>query len=281
MFSFFVANLLIPGEPDTVDIQTPSGVWQFGKFADYQKSVAAIKQGQCATTYFIENPIPLVPNAASEAAFNELTPILLAASFATGLAVTIRQSTQGSSVMFTGPLNSWPRDRAIDMASPVVNSADEFRELVEKFVTGFSTLGRSEKALLLVHHWLDSMACWSLEDLYLSATTLLQIIVATEEDRQGVSRLYYYDGVDAAAQRMGIQTLSPDFKNMRNELVHSGQLVGTRFAGPDKDACAKIAVDVLNWFDEYLHKALALGPVRKTRFTYRDLSALNAYSIPE
>ena len=110
---------------------------------------------------------------------------------------------------------------------------------------------------------------------------MLQIIVATEEDRQGVSRLYYYDGVDAAAQRMGIQTLSPDFKNMRNELVHSGQLVGTRFAGPDKDACAKIAVDVLNWFDEYLHKALALGPVRKTRFTYRDLSALNAYSIPE
>jgi hypothetical protein len=46
-----------------------------------------------------------------------------------------------------------------------------------------------------------------MEDLYLSATTLLQVIAATEGHRQG-DDLTYYAGVTAAAQRMGLQSLS-------------------------------------------------------------------------
>ncbi|WP_271611451.1 hypothetical protein [Bradyrhizobium sp. CCBAU 21360] len=104
------------------------------------------------------------------------------------------------------------------------------------------------------------------------------MIVATEADRQGRD-LHFYAGLEDAAQRIGIRVLSPDFKNMRNELIHDGRLIGTRFRGPDKLACAEVAADVLNWLDEYVHKALNLGGVRKGRFTKMDLFNLNAYSI--
>ena len=60
---------------------------------------------------------------------------------------------------------------------------------------------------------------------------------------------------------------------------HDGQLIGHRFAGPDKAACAHVVVDVLNWLDEYIHAALALGARRKIRFTDADLVNHNAYSI--
>ncbi len=185
----------------------------------------------------------------------------------------------GSEVSILQRTEHWPRDRAIDMASPVITSSDEFRELVERFVAAWFTTGRSEKALLVVHHWLDALACWSMEDLYLSATTLQQIIVATEATLQCKQELPFYSGLEAAANRKGIRVLSPDFKNMRNELIHDGQLIGRRFAGPDKPACAAVVADVLNWLDEYIHAALGLGRVRRTRFTPGDLANLNAYSI--
>jgi hypothetical protein len=49
-----------------------------------------------------------------------------------------------------------------------------------------------------------------MEDLYLSATTLLQVIVATEAARQGKRELKFYAGVDAAATSMGVRKLSAD-----------------------------------------------------------------------
>jgi SAM-dependent methyltransferase len=73
------------------------------------------------------------------------------------------------------------------LGSPSTRTADEFRNLLEAFLRAWPTNGQTEKALLLIHHWLDALACWSLEDLYLSTTTLLQVISATEADRQGKS----------------------------------------------------------------------------------------------
>lgn len=279
MMSFFVVNLLIPADPEGVELSVPSGRWTFERFAEYEKSKAAIKEGKCAHTYYIENSIGLVPAASADQAFEELTPILLGASYATGLSVTIVQSTMASQVSILQRSEHWPRDRAIDMASPVINSPEEFTEIVERFVAAWPNAGRSEKALLLVHHWLDALACWSMEDLYLSATTLQQIIVATEATRQGKQDLPFYAGLEAAAKRMGVRVLSPAFKDMRNELIHDGQLVGRRFTGPDKQACATVVADVLNWLDEYIHAAMGLGSIRKTRFTVADLMNLNAYSI--
>ncbi len=261
-------------------MNTPEGLWELSQNTYYAKSKAALANGQCAYTYFLEHSADLSSGAAAFGAVEEeLTPIFLAASYATGLSVSSDRSMLHSDMMILQPTQHWPRIRSVDLPSPVVSSPEEFTDLVEAFVQSWSTAGKTEKARLLVHHWLDALSCWSMEDLYLSATTLLQVIVATEARLQGKRELKFYDGVSLAATRKGIRNLSTDFKNMRNELIHDGQLIGRRFTGPDTIHCAAVIVDLLNWFDEYVHAALTLGKPRAVRFKPHDLNNLNAYSI--
>ncbi len=280
MLSFYVINLLIPGDPEKLDLNLPSGTWTLERHPDYVKFKQAIANGQCAETYFLEHQGTMASGAHTvDQAFDEVTPVLLAASYLTGQSVTIKRSTPQSEISIVQPSEHWPRERSMDTMSAVVRSDSEFRDQVERFVLSWSQAGQFEKARLLVHHWLDGLACWSMEDLYLSATTLLQVIVATEAARQGKKDMPYYQGVMDAASNMHIRTLSDDFKNMRNELIHDGQLVGKRFSGPDKAACSVVVADVLNWFDEYLHAALVLGSPKRTRFSKTDFIGLNAYSL--
>lgn len=288
MISLFVTNLLIPGDPVTMTLSTLAGPWnlrQLPTFAAHKDAIVGANRPRpqalpIAETYYLENDIdPSLGLARVETAFAETTPLFIAATFATGMSVTSDRSTGASVPLIAQASERWPRARALDAASNVVNSATDFTRLVEAFVSAWPTAGQTEKALLLVHHWLDALSCWSMEDLYLSATTLLQVIVATEATAQGKSNLVFFDGLRDAALRKHIRPLGRDFKDMRNELVHDGRLIGTRFSGPDKQACATVVADVLNWFDEYVHAALSLGPICKTRFRAADFMALNAYSI--
>jgi len=282
--NFWVINLLMPGDPMAVSITTPGGNWQFKQIPQFAQNSAAIRGASrprpqmppIAETYFLADTVGAADIRRIE---TEVTPILLAATYATGMSVTSERSTRNGGPGLVQPSNHWPRARGLDAQSLVVNTLDEFVHLVEAFVREWATAGQTEKALLLVHHWLDSLSCWSMEDLYLSATTLLQIIVATEATKQGKNQLKLFPGIKDAATRVGIAPLSRDFKDMRNELVHDGRLIGSRFVGPDRAACAQVVSDVLNWFDAYLHAALALGPVAKTRFRASDFMGLNAYSI--
>ncbi|MNR01552.1 hypothetical protein D3C85_1173600 [compost metagenome] len=134
-----------------------------------------------------------------------------------------------------------------------------------------------------------------MEDLYLSATTLLQVIAATEEKKMFAERMragkgmrhvgwgrpeetkvYFYAALKKASNRMIIRKPSFEAKEMRDSLVHEGSLRGEwmkkverkRLAGigenaddggdrlTDQDICAGIVADVMNWFDEYVHAAL-------------------------
>jgi hypothetical protein len=280
LLSFHVVNLLIPGDPEKIDLILPSGTWRLEQHPSFAEFKKGISEGKCAETYYLEYPVTLDAGmAVADKTFDEVTPILLAASYLTGLSVTVERSTMASEICILKPTEHWPRARSVDLPSPIITSGAEFGKLVELFVQTWPQAGRTEKVRLLVHHWLDALSCWSMEDLYLSLSTLLQVIVATEAAQQGKKKLDFYPGVEDAANRMGIRTLSDDFKKMRNELIHDGQLIGTRFPGPDKEACAEVVADVLNWFDEYMHIALGLGAPRKTRFCKADLVSLNAYSI--
>ena len=204
MLSFYVTNLLIPGDPDELTITTPAGPWILAKTPNFVTTKAAIAGATSARpqhlpvgeTYLLENQIGMDLGAAAvDQAFDEITPILLAASYATGMSVTIDRSTIGSSISILQPSDHWPRARALGSGSYAIGKPDEFSRLIEAFVQAWPTTGQAEKARLLVHHWLDALACWSMEDLYLSATTLLQIIVATEAQKQGKASLSYYNGL--------------------------------------------------------------------------------------
>lgn len=337
--SFFVTNLLIPGDPPKLTITTPSGGWKLEQVADYlrAKQVITAARGAQASELPIENTYILdhasfgqLRPAVDENAFEELTSILLAASYATGMSVTIRNGTLAGPALLGSPPPTWPRPRAMVGPSWVVNTAGEFQALVNAFVASWPGAGREEKALLLVHHWLDALACWSMEDLYLSATTLLQVIAATEETKLRTEReragnkeqraggkrtgskkhhargkatnetkLYFYAALKEASRRMQIRRPSFDAKEMRDSLVHEGSLRGvwmdvvdrTRKEGigenaddggdrlTDQAICARIVADVMNWFDAYVHAALRLGKVEKTRFGAHDFARLNAYSL--
>ena len=286
MLSLYVCNLIIPGDPDEVTLSTPAGPWKFIKVPDFVATKSRVtstsvrpEELPIGETYFLENTVGMSNGtaAAVDRAIEELTPILLAASYATGLSVTVQRATMGSEISIVQATHYWPRARSMGPGSPVITSTAEFVHIVTTFVHVWPAVGQTEKARLLFHTWLDALACWSMEDLYLSATTLLQVIAATEAAKQGKD-LNFYPGVTAAAQRMNIPVLSQDFKNMRNELVHDGQLIGSRFAGP-RAACEQVVADVMNWIDQYIHTALSLGPVAKTRFQPHHFAGLNAYSI--
>lgn len=210
MLSFYMVNLLIPGDPAKIDITLPSGIWTLEQLPQFAIHKDAISKGQCAETYFLENQVThCAGSALMDQAFDEITPILLAASYLTGLSVTIRRSTIGSEVAIMQTSEHWPRARAVDRSSPVITSASDFGQLVELFVKAWPQVGQIEKARLLVHHWLDALSCWSMEDLYLSSTTLLQVIVATEAARQGKSELKYYSGVKDAESPRILRRLQP------------------------------------------------------------------------
>lgn len=284
MIGFRVVNLLIPGDPSSLTIAGRHGDWVFTAVADYDAAKDAIqKQQQCAVTYTAEHPASHAAGAAVlDESLEEMLQLCLGATYATGQAVTMKGTTAYSSVQFLHVGEHYPRERSWAGIEPVVNDGHEFTALLEAFLRGYRTVGHSEKVLLLVHHWLDSLSCWSLEDLYLSATTVLQTIAATEMRKLPIPKKKnpsFFKYVSAAAARYGLPVLSHDFKTMRNDLIHDGTLSGTSFSGKTAEDCRLVAAEVLNWIDLYLHAALALGPVRRVRFGPHTLDGLNAYSL--
>lgn len=280
MIGFWVINLIIPGDPKEAKITSPSGQWFFERSSDYFEYKEAINNNQCAHTYSIDIGTSRTDGAAAfDSALAEMTPILLGASFLSGLAVTSKLSLPHSEVIIIQESSHWPRERSMGSGNACVNNSDEFFATLEKFLDAWPTAGQSEKALILIHHWLDALGCWSFEDFFLSATTLLQIISATEERLTGTSGLSYFNAVQSASRRAGIDPLNRDFKDMRNNLIHEGQLLGGRFAGTNIDDCASVAADLMNWFDKYIHSVLKLGPLKRERYSKSDFLSLNSYSI--
>lgn len=279
MIGFWVVNLLIPGDPDKLNIRGVSGNWTLSKFAKYSESKSAIANGQCAQTYAIENFISMDDGAAAcNEKIEEMTPFLLGASYLSGLSVTAKSSLPHSDVMI-GPSAHWPRERAMGIGNHCVKTHDEFIEVIEKFVESWPSVAAKEKVLILTHHFLDALGCWSFEYFYLSATTLLQIIAATEQRIKKNRNMKYLPSVQSASKRVGITELNRDFKDMRNNLIHEGRLLGGQFKGTDIESCSIVAADLMNWFDEYLHAVMRLGPVRRKRYSKQDFMSLNAYSI--
>lgn len=61
MIGFLVVNLLIPGDPDELNITTMLGSWIISKLAESKNAIA---NGQCAHTYAIKNDISMEDGAA-------------------------------------------------------------------------------------------------------------------------------------------------------------------------------------------------------------------------
>jgi hypothetical protein len=269
---FRLCNLIIPGEPQRLTLTTPSGIWELQQEPHYATSKQAIQRGQCAETYVISTDVTIGPagRAASlDSAFEELVPICLGASYLSGGTVAVNQSVPMSACMIMQVGPHFPRPRAIVGVNAVVTNEVEFTERVEAFVRNHPTSGVAEKDRLLVHHWLDAVACWSMEDLCLSTATLLEIIAATAErvaKSAGQNLKHFNPRIQYAATRFSLPVVSTDFRNMRNDLVHEGTLSATNFPNKNEADCSKAVAEALDWIDKYMHAALGLGPVAVNRF---------------
>ena len=123
MIGFWIVNLLIPNDPDKLILRTLTGEWELHKFQKYAESKSAIAKGQCALTYSIENLVSMENGAAlCDASLEEMTPILLGASYLSGLSVTANRSLPFSEAQIFQPSDYWPRERAIGEGNPCVKT---------------------------------------------------------------------------------------------------------------------------------------------------------------
>ncbi|WP_406870278.1 hypothetical protein ABEB22_10850 [Thioclava sp. 'Guangxiensis'] len=280
----WLTNLIIPGDPDQLTINTPAGSWELRKASGFNDGRAAIvNNGKTTETYSIEltgcytSSRAVAVNAASE----ELIPICLAASYLTALSVTPTKSLFSSEVKFITVGHYFPRPRSMGPGFPVTNDTAEFADLVEAFVRAYTIQGAVEKIRLIAHHFLDGLAFWSLEDLVLSTTTILEVIAATANSlaRPNIPTNNFNLRVDFAASRFNLPTLPSDFRNMRNDLIHQGTLSGTKFPNKDLTACIAAVTEALNWIDGYIFSAMQLGPIPSKRFAQKDFRGVNCFSL--
>ncbi|RRV39249.1 hypothetical protein EGJ09_25590 [Pseudomonas sp. p106] len=280
-----MCNLIIPGEPQELSLTTPSGSWVLEKEPEYATSKQKIEEGQIAETYSLSIDVTIGSagrSATLDAAFDELVPICLAASYLTTASVAVTRSLPHSECMIMEVGPHFPRPRAMRGIDAVTITSAEFQQRVEAFVGNHSSTGLVEKDRLLVHHWLDAQACWSMEDLCLSTATLLEIIAATarsEAKAAGQDLKTFNQRIQYASTRFSLPNLSDDFRNMRNDLVHEGRLSATKFPNKVELDCSTAAAEALEWIDQYMHAALGLGPVVKNRFPANTYRGLNAFSL--
>jgi hypothetical protein len=281
---FWLTNLIIPGDPDSVTLTTPAGSWELRKNARFNEFKPVIcDKGQCAPTYSAEGTTSYTGSrsAALDNMFDELLPLCLGASYLTALSVAPERALPMSEINFVQVGDHFPRPRSMGAGFPMPTSAAAFSQLLERFVASYGGLGAAEKARLLCHHWLDALAYWSLEDLVLSTGTVLEVIAATAEAvaPPGADTGTFNKNLAFAAQRFGLPTPPPDFRKMRNDLVHEGVLSGSKFPGKDRQACGVAAAEALDWIDEYIFAALALGQVAAARFAPLGFRGANSFSL--
>jgi hypothetical protein len=282
---FRLCNLVIPGDPEELELKTPSGIWHLERESRYAEVKQAIEQGQIGETYCLMTNVVVGQSgrsAALDAVCDELVPICLAASYLTGASVAITRSLPHSECTFVEVGPHFPRPRAMQGIDAAVTTQQEFTERVEAFVRNHPSTGLAEKDRLLVHHWIDAVACWSMEDLCLSTATLLEIIAATANrtgTTAGQTLKSFNQRIQFAATRFALPALSADFRNMRNDLVHEGTLSIKSFPNKSNADCAKAVAEALHWIDQYIHAALGLGPLVNNRFPANTFRGLNAFSL--
>ena len=291
MIGFWLVNLLPPIIPQTFNLRTSAGTWTLTKAPNFDDVSQGVTQGGCAVTYSIEFDLPTDASRSSlkDAALLELLPICLAASFATGMAVTIRHNLPASEVLCVQIGPHFPRERGISGPNLCVTTLDQLIQFIEKFVTMYPALEGNEKLRLLLHFYIDALSCWSLENLYLSGSTLLQIIASTEENsgrifapahatQRNLPRPAFFDYLAGAADRVRIPPLNHDVVKIRNSLIHKGTLKTQSFSS-QADAAIPIA-EAMAWVDSYLYAVLQMGPVPRQRHFAADYErAINSFSF--
>lgn len=273
MIGFRLVNLLIPGTQEEFQITTKNGTWTLVREQNYVELEQKLQNRvSCAETFFITH------EERDNKVFDELLYICLAASFLSGSTVTVRRSLPSSEIMIVETGSRFPRDRGLSTIDPIFSQPSDFVQALSTMVDGFESAISTNNIEVIIHHWLDSLSSWSLEDQYLSACTILEIIKQNERQRNGNMNQHFYDAIVSASNHYQIGVMSRDWIAMRNDIVHDGKLSGSRFQNKNVFQCNAVSKDVLRWLDEYVCSVFGLAGFCANRYGDPTLMQ-NSYTV--
>lgn len=234
------------------------GQWDFHRRDDYESLLVAVDHGQCASTYYASNETVTAQVSDEDfvLATDELIDACLLLSFFTASCVTPSGSTPQSYCMFGSMGDAFIRPRAIRGFNQlqIASSYNQF------FATGMSAIRSTmspRQLRLFLSHWISGLTCFSLEDLFLAIGVQMDIVKQCEIARSGSPKTYF-EGMQSASTHYGIPMLASDYKNMRNDIVHSGKLSDLNFPNKGKNDCAMVIAETLNWIDKYVCAVLGI-----------------------
>lgn len=275
---FNIVNLIIPGEPQTIKLQGKHDEWTLERVPKYSTMRAAVEtKVQAAVTYTAEHPD--VGFSGVDDLFDEVLHICLSASFLTTNTVTIHGSTPYSKTTMMNPTpDIFPREKGATGFGAVVSSAPAFQQSMQAMLGSFEANKGLHHTDFIMHYWLEVLSCWSLENMFLSACTILELLKQSERRRTGNPNMYFYNAISSLSTHYGLTVLSTDWKDMRNDLVHEGQLSKNHFPGKSKADCIAVCEDVMDWIDQFMFKVHGIASTRSPRFGRGSLHQLNSYT---
>ena len=276
MIGFRIVNLL-PPTFDSFELRTAAGPWEFAPETTLIEHLPKIQRGASSNTYAMYNK---AATERSDAALDEVGPILLACSYLRGGAVTSLGTVPWSAITLLAPSETWPRDRSVVQRFPLAQDLPAFIASAEQFVAAWKTALPADQARwrLLIHLLLDVYSTWSLESGTMALCAGLEAIAHQERAQPGVAQSLN-GGIAAAASRLGIAPLHRDAVKLRNKLFHEGTIgpAGTRRT---KDECAEVITDMYRFVDQYLFAELGLGAYSGDRMRTPLFAVTNSFSNP-
>lgn len=257
MIEMWIADL----RSNEVTFSVPGAVgrWDFHRRDDYESLLDLENKGQCALTYYSSNET--VTAQTSDADFilatDELIDACLLLSFFTASCVTPSSSTPQSDCMFVNMGDAFIRPRAI-RGFEQLQLTSSYHQFFSNGMSAIRSTMAPRQLRLFLSHWISGLTCFSLEDLFLAIGVQMDIVKQCEIARTGFSK-NYFQGMESASTHYGIPMLGSDYKNMRNDIVHSGKLSDRNFPNKGKNDCAMVIAETLNWIDKYVCAVLGIS----------------------
>jgi len=273
---FGLSNLVVPGVPTPFSISMTSGNWNISPLGDYNQRVEKIKSDlSCGITFEISNDDPDIRN---QEFFHDLRNVCLCFSYLSGSAVALRSTGFRSDCILLQTGDGFPRERPLSPTPAFCESYGDIQRHVATMIKSFNIACQENHVDIIIHHWLDAMYSWSLEDFYLSGCTILELIKWNQRRKDNNEALTLQEALKSAHKAYMRASPNQDWINMRNDLIHDGKLSARKFANHSKQDCIKVACDVFDWIDQYLASILDLPWRSTSRFDHKDLRGTNSYT---
>lgn len=268
---------MAPDEPINLTFTGRNGNWDIRRHPNYANNRQMLNSRVHAAVTYIADHEDLGFRKDDEI-FDELITLCLTFSYLTSNSVTMNQSTMYSRISFLQVGDGFPREKGITDINPVVENQNDFILATNQMLPLFDQNKTDYHIDVIIQYWLDILSCWSLENLFLGACTILEIIKQCERRRTGDANMPIYDAIVSVSTHLGITVLNRDWIKMRNDLIHEGHLSKVQFPNKTKFACIDVCEDVMLWIDEFVHAIFALGTIKHNRFDRGSLGQLNSYT---